>query len=78
MNNLFELFVLYMSFFVSSSLLFYRFLELFRQVNTRLVGQANEHPEYVGHLFTHIVFLAFLKALPTSSVRTAILVNSEK
>ena len=57
-----------------------------RQVHARLVGQAYQHPQYVGHLVGEVFRLALLERLvavfagqlPTSSVRTAILVSSEK
>ena len=79
-----------MSFFVSSGFLLDTFPECLRQVHARLVGQADQYPEYVGHLFFQVAVFAFLERLvavaaghdtgqfATSSVRQAMLVSSLK
>ena len=52
-----------MSFFVSSGFLLDTFPECLRQVHARLVGQADQYPEYVGHLFFQVAVFAFLERL---------------
>ena len=52
------------------------------QIDPRLVGQTNQHPQHVGHFVGEVLLFARLERLvansPTSSVRTAILVSSLK
>ena len=40
-----------MSFCVSFRLLFDGFLQFFGQINACLIGQTEEYPQHVGHLF---------------------------
>ena len=52
-----------MSFPISKGFLFYRFLQFFSQVDTRLISQTEQYPKHISHLFAHVVFLASFEAL---------------
>ena len=68
-----------MSVFVSCCFLLDAFLESLGDVDACLVGDAAEYPEDVGNLFLSPYLRAMTRASsPTSSVRTVMLVSSEK
>ena len=48
---------------VALRLLRHAFLEFFCEVHASLVGQTDQHPQHVGHLFAQVGFLARLEAL---------------
>lgn len=48
---------------VAAGLLFEVLSECLREVNSRLVCQAHQHPQHVGHLVCRVLFFALLEAL---------------